>query len=776
MASRQQEWFISGEGLSREVIDANIQRYLGPDALVRPGEHDGVQGYWITAQRPLTPEMIQDLRTASQRPECHLNFGVPHPIVSLQRHSCNVGSSHEWNIVNNTFLRKPLDGGERAKVRSSSSSSSSSSSLVGGRKIKVPQIPQKARDRPRFDVPDKWDGKGYKFSRAREVPEEPGEGHRNLALSGFESLFGQRRDMVHRKEIIRAPEIPDSPGKAQRYPELREVQPERTTLEVPSPTNSYKQRKKRPLTGASLYRRFPRLKERYLIVHGPQSQSTLTRKQALSEESRNIEYRGENWVDNNRESETTIHKIGSPKASTQKIISNSNIFGESNRGNHHELSDLARRPSFYEPSWTLSTERETSTPINPKTQYTDESWDRFKLATMLERFIVDQLTDELFFSDFLSEGSEQSDTHANVAPDPNSGSCLQMSTDGNAGKSTKKRSRRDGKMPVGDQGAGEDDSGSDSDGKPPRKRTANSLIAQATHTRGLSQHLKRKHWQPQVIECLRCQDTFKSNEGLQAHLNADERCPKRDRISDDRISDDRWKEIVNYKPREYNGYSVEKKWQYLYKALFPNDRRAPSAYARPVMISHLQDPLTASIEEVLADEWGPIVRATFHSLIADLRTKMPAILQKTQEKMDSRNELPPLQSSEIGSVVSLQPTQPISESEPIGDLTNDASNPLNPSLSFDVSTVIGGEPMQPDFLQTDNRPNQNSTLRPPPNLASVFSMDDTTIDPASLGIMDFNMDIGSGDPHWNDLFGGPMLFPQATLTAAEGHNDDSWGT
>lgn len=36
---RQNEYFIPGEGISREVIQADICRYLGNDALVRPGNH-----------------------------------------------------------------------------------------------------------------------------------------------------------------------------------------------------------------------------------------------------------------------------------------------------------------------------------------------------------------------------------------------------------------------------------------------------------------------------------------------------------------------------------------------------------------------------------------------------------------------------------------------------------------------------------------------------------------------------------------------------------------
>lgn len=75
--SRANQWFVPGDGIAREVITADIQRYLGPDALVRPGpgtgEYEvclpspahrrdrrlltrlqGVNGYWITAYRTLT--------------------------------------------------------------------------------------------------------------------------------------------------------------------------------------------------------------------------------------------------------------------------------------------------------------------------------------------------------------------------------------------------------------------------------------------------------------------------------------------------------------------------------------------------------------------------------------------------------------------------------------------------------------------------------------------------------------------------------------------------
>lgn len=39
MSGRQNEYFIPGDGITREVIQADICRYLGNDALVRPGNH-----------------------------------------------------------------------------------------------------------------------------------------------------------------------------------------------------------------------------------------------------------------------------------------------------------------------------------------------------------------------------------------------------------------------------------------------------------------------------------------------------------------------------------------------------------------------------------------------------------------------------------------------------------------------------------------------------------------------------------------------------------------
>lgn len=70
-SNRQNEYFVPRDGIDREVITADICRYLGNDALVRPGtyEADGraIQGYYITAYRNLTSAMIADLKNDSAR-------------------------------------------------------------------------------------------------------------------------------------------------------------------------------------------------------------------------------------------------------------------------------------------------------------------------------------------------------------------------------------------------------------------------------------------------------------------------------------------------------------------------------------------------------------------------------------------------------------------------------------------------------------------------------------------------------------------------------------
>src|SRR5690242_9634280 len=86
--SRSWNWWIPAEGITREVIQVDIQRYLGPDAVCKPGVGTGqyqvsstvyglarsgliylkgVPGYYISAYRNFTPVR---LRSLARRTSC----------------------------------------------------------------------------------------------------------------------------------------------------------------------------------------------------------------------------------------------------------------------------------------------------------------------------------------------------------------------------------------------------------------------------------------------------------------------------------------------------------------------------------------------------------------------------------------------------------------------------------------------------------------------------------------------------------------------------------
>jgi len=60
-------YFTPSEGIAREVIQADLCRYLGNDATMRVGDHNGTPGYFITAFRPFTGNMLADLKADSSR-------------------------------------------------------------------------------------------------------------------------------------------------------------------------------------------------------------------------------------------------------------------------------------------------------------------------------------------------------------------------------------------------------------------------------------------------------------------------------------------------------------------------------------------------------------------------------------------------------------------------------------------------------------------------------------------------------------------------------------
>ncbi|SPO03769.1 uncharacterized protein DNG_06452 [Cephalotrichum gorgonifer] len=111
--ARQNEYFIPRDGIDREVITSDICRYLGNDALVRPGTYDdpesghSISGYYITAYRNLTSAMIDDLKADSARWEQERRAKSSRNASGVQYHSSDTyarrqqGGPSEHNAYGN---------------------------------------------------------------------------------------------------------------------------------------------------------------------------------------------------------------------------------------------------------------------------------------------------------------------------------------------------------------------------------------------------------------------------------------------------------------------------------------------------------------------------------------------------------------------------------------------------------------------------------------------------------------------------------------------------
>lgn len=58
-------YWIDGEGIDHQVIQLDIQRYLGNDAVIKKGMKDGRDGYWYNGYRALTSKMEASIRENS---------------------------------------------------------------------------------------------------------------------------------------------------------------------------------------------------------------------------------------------------------------------------------------------------------------------------------------------------------------------------------------------------------------------------------------------------------------------------------------------------------------------------------------------------------------------------------------------------------------------------------------------------------------------------------------------------------------------------------------
>lgn len=74
MPKPEYKWFIPGEGISREVIQADICRYLGNDALVKPGYGTGEHEVSPSTVAPT----ISRQRITDASPRVSMDTGSPH--------------------------------------------------------------------------------------------------------------------------------------------------------------------------------------------------------------------------------------------------------------------------------------------------------------------------------------------------------------------------------------------------------------------------------------------------------------------------------------------------------------------------------------------------------------------------------------------------------------------------------------------------------------------------------------------------------------------------
>ncbi|KAF2435545.1 hypothetical protein EJ08DRAFT_645837 [Tothia fuscella] len=90
-------YFVPGFGISRAIIQSEIQYLCGPDAVVRPYTHQGRDGFLVTtAGPPLTKEQIEDLKDASREYE-------------ERQAERTAEQANEW------FVNKPVAVGHRSR-------------------------------------------------------------------------------------------------------------------------------------------------------------------------------------------------------------------------------------------------------------------------------------------------------------------------------------------------------------------------------------------------------------------------------------------------------------------------------------------------------------------------------------------------------------------------------------------------------------------------------------------------------------------------------------
>lgn len=195
---RLNEYFIERDGISREVIQADICRYLGNDALVRPGVHQNRQGYFIRAYRNLTSEMIADLKNDSSRWEAESlrreqqGFSrAPYDSNAFHESRTQLGQSHgNYQVAGNyndpypSAVPNPYAGAPAAPYGGTSYTTTTAQSYVPApaayNPIPNPYVQVPAGTTTASEAPGAYTyapGTGYPYNEGRQAPRYTGPGY-----------------------------------------------------------------------------------------------------------------------------------------------------------------------------------------------------------------------------------------------------------------------------------------------------------------------------------------------------------------------------------------------------------------------------------------------------------------------------------------------------------------------------------------------------------------------------------------------------------------------
>jgi len=186
-------------------------------------------------------------------------------------------------------------------------------------------------------------------------------------------------------------------------------------------------------------------------------------------------------------------------------------------------------------------------------------------------------------------------------------------------------------------------------------------------------------------------------------------------------------------------------------------------------VHHLQDPLAETIEEVLSEHWAHTFDSTFEKLLAEMKDKMPSILKKTEDKLLIRGGVCHHHQPENSSTAETYRTPAAGHGIP-SHAAVDTAQLANLGTLF---TPIGLD-SHATSVDTYNINSQNNSIFDPGHLPAVQNgyLEHGTMNPSSLGTINFPGGVDYNDANWDDPFGAWMPQPQGPFADLEGRRDN----